>query len=183
MRIAHFDCFSGISGDMVLGALLDAGIPVESIRSALDSLQLPIQLEVERVKRCGFAATKATIQAQDQEDYRFLPDIEAILAKSSLAPRQLALARTIQGKYQEGIELAKVALNATPRSDQAVSFLLQAAARSGWQGDPEALIPAGASGVAAPVRHLTPLPPPLPPPRPQEAGGESPPAEPGGPLE
>lgn len=58
----------------------------------------------------------------------------------------LALARTIQGKYQEGIELAKVALNATPRSDQAVSFLLQAAARSGWQGDPETLIPADLKG-------------------------------------
>lgn len=59
----------------------------------------------------------------------------------------LALARTIQGKYQEGIELAKVALNATPRSDQAVSFLLQAAARSGWQGDPESLIPADLKGT------------------------------------
>lgn len=58
----------------------------------------------------------------------------------------LALARTIQEKYQEGIELAKVALNATPRSDQAVSFLLQAAARSGWQGDPETLIPTDLKG-------------------------------------
>jgi uncharacterized protein (TIGR00299 family) protein len=95
MRIAHFDCFSGISGDMVLGALLDAGVPVEPIRAALDSLGLPIQLEVEKVKRCGFAATKATVVAADQEDYRFLPDVEAILAKGVLSDKQRDLATTI----------------------------------------------------------------------------------------
>lgn len=95
MRVAHFDCFSGISGDMVLGAVIDAGVPVEPIRAALDSLQLPIKLEIERVKRCGFAATKATVEAADQEDYRFLPDVEAILAKGALTPKQRALATDI----------------------------------------------------------------------------------------
>lgn len=53
----------------------------------------------------------------------------------------LALARTIQGRYTEATELAKVALSSTPRSDQAVSYLLQATARSSWEGDPETLIP------------------------------------------
>ncbi len=95
MRVAHFDCFSGISGDMVLGAVIDAGVPADTIRAALDSLGLPIELDVERVKRCGFAATKATVEAADQEDYRFLPDVEAILAKGALTPRQRALAITI----------------------------------------------------------------------------------------
>ncbi len=95
MRVAHFDCFSGASGDMVLGAVIDAGVPVEAIRAALDSLQLPLKLEVERVKRCGFAATKATVEAADQEDYRFLPDVEAILAKGALTPKQRELADTI----------------------------------------------------------------------------------------
>ena len=41
MRVAHFDCFSGISGDMVLGALIDGGVPDAVIRAALDSLGLP----------------------------------------------------------------------------------------------------------------------------------------------
>jgi cellulose synthase operon protein C len=58
----------------------------------------------------------------------------------------LALARTIRGRYEEAMELAKVALNSTPRSEQAVSYLLQAAARSSWQGDPETLIPADLVG-------------------------------------
>ncbi len=75
MRVAHFDCFSGVSGDMVLGAVIDAGVPADAIRSALDSLGLPITLEVERVKRNGFAATKVNVLAPDQEDYRFLPDV------------------------------------------------------------------------------------------------------------
>jgi uncharacterized protein (TIGR00299 family) protein len=95
VKVAHFDCFSGISGDMVLGAVIDAGVPVGAIRSALDSLGLPIKLEVERVIRCGFAATKATIEAADQEDYRFLPDVEAIVAKGALTPGQRELALTI----------------------------------------------------------------------------------------
>ena len=45
MRVAHFDCFSGISGDMTLGALIDAGVDAEAIRAAIASLGLPITLE------------------------------------------------------------------------------------------------------------------------------------------
>jgi pyridinium-3,5-bisthiocarboxylic acid mononucleotide nickel chelatase len=95
VRVVHFDCFSGISGDMVLGAVIDAGVPAEAIGRALDSLALPIKLEVERVKRCGFAATRAAITAEDQEDYRFLPDVEAILAKGALTAKQRELALAI----------------------------------------------------------------------------------------
>ena len=95
MRVAHFDCFSGISGDMVLGAVIAAGVSPDPIRAALDSLGLPIKLDVERVKRCGFAATKATVEAPDQEDYRFLPDIEAIVARGDLSERQRELALAI----------------------------------------------------------------------------------------
>lgn len=101
MRLAHFDCFSGISGDMVLGAVIDAGVDSAVIRAALDSLGLPIRLEVETVKRCGFAATKATVVAEDQEDYRFLPDVEAILARGALTEKQRALASSIFRKVAE----------------------------------------------------------------------------------
>ena len=95
MKVAHFDCVSGISGDMTLGAVIDAGVPADAIRAALASLNLPIELEIERVKRCGFAATKATIHAKDEEDYRFLPDVEAIIARSALTPKQRELASAI----------------------------------------------------------------------------------------
>ena len=76
-------------------------MPADAIRAALDSLGLPIKLEVEKVKRCGFAATKATVEAADQEDYRFLPDIEAILASGALTPKQRELATAIFRKLAE----------------------------------------------------------------------------------
>jgi len=95
MRVAHFDCFSGISGDMVLGTVLDAGVPPEAIRAALASLQLPIELEIEKVKRCGFACTHAKVHAKDQEDYRFLPDVEAILDRAAITDPQRDLAKAI----------------------------------------------------------------------------------------
>ena len=95
MRVAHFDCFSGLSGDMVLGAILNAGVPVDAIRTALNSLGLPISLEIETVKRNGIAATKANVIVADQEDYRFLPDVEAIIAHGALTDRQRELALTI----------------------------------------------------------------------------------------
>src|SRR5262249_24046755 len=46
MRVAHFDCFSGISGDMTLGALIDAGVDAEAVRAAVASLGLPIALRI-----------------------------------------------------------------------------------------------------------------------------------------
>ncbi|MBA4062863.1 MAG: TIGR00299 family protein [Isosphaera sp.] len=95
MKVAHFDCFSGVSGDMVLGAVIDAGVPADAIRSALAPLGLPITLEVERVKRCGFAATKATVAAADQEDYRFLPDVLVLLDRAAVTPRQRDLAAAV----------------------------------------------------------------------------------------
>lgn len=95
MRVAHFDCFSGASGDMILGAAIDAGADVVAIRAALDSLGLPITLEVETVKRCGFRATKATITAPDEEDYRFLPEIQLLIGRSSLSPKQQQMANAI----------------------------------------------------------------------------------------
>jgi len=95
VRVLHFDCFSGISGDMTLAALIDAGVDAEAIRSALGSLDLPITMEVEKVKRNGFAATAVNIVAPDQDEYRFLPDVEAILSRGTLTPRQRDLALAI----------------------------------------------------------------------------------------
>ena len=57
MRVAHFDCFSGISGDMTLAALFDAGVPSEPVLAGIASLGLPIQIEVQKVRKGGFAAT------------------------------------------------------------------------------------------------------------------------------
>ena len=61
MRIAYLDCFAGISGDMFLGALLDAGVPVEVMHSAVAALDLGASLRTETVNRSGISATKVHV--------------------------------------------------------------------------------------------------------------------------
>lgn len=93
MRVAHFDCFSGASGDMILGALIDAGVDADAIRAGLDSLGLPIKLTIDRVKRCGICASHARIEAPHEHAHRHLHHIEAIIDKGALSERQKSLAK------------------------------------------------------------------------------------------
>src|SRR5262249_53011180 len=78
---------------MTLAALLDAGVDVTAVRAGLDSLGLPIRLEVDKVRKGGFAATSVRIEAPEQDTHRFLPDVEEILGRGNLTapPRELAL--------------------------------------------------------------------------------------------
>src|SRR5262245_50867180 len=65
-RILYFDCFSGISGDMVLGALLDAGLPFAELERALGSLAVSgYGIEAGKVLRAGISATKFFVREQD----------------------------------------------------------------------------------------------------------------------
>jgi uncharacterized protein (TIGR00299 family) protein len=114
VRVAHFDCFSGISGDMTLAALIDAGVDAEAIRQGIGSLGLPLEVEIEKVRKGGFAATAVRIEGHEEETYRFLPDVEAILARGSLTGRQRDLALRIFRRLAEaeaavhGMPLEKV---------------------------------------------------------------------------
>jgi uncharacterized protein (TIGR00299 family) protein len=101
VRAVHFDCFSGISGDMTLGALIDAGADAGAVRTGLDSLGLPIRLDVARVRKGGFAATQVVVHAPEQEEHRFLPDVEEILNRGALTQTQRALALRIFRRLAE----------------------------------------------------------------------------------
>jgi uncharacterized protein (TIGR00299 family) protein len=92
VRVAHFDCFSGISGDMTVAALIDAGVDADAIRQGLDSLGLPIRLEVEKVRKGGFAATYVHVEAPEEHSHRFLPEIEEIICRGRLTTTQRDLA-------------------------------------------------------------------------------------------
>lgn len=84
-RIAYFDCFSGISGDMTLGALIDAGLELELLRRELDKLKLRgWQLHAERVVSYGIAGTRLHVETDEQHVHRRLSDIAEILAASAL---------------------------------------------------------------------------------------------------
>src|SRR6266550_7490754 len=114
MRVAHFDCFSGISGDMTLGALIDAGVDAEAIRQGIDSLGLPVRLQVDKVRKGGFAATYVRVEAPHEHSHRHLPQVEAILKRGSLTPKQCDLALRIFRRLGEaeaavhGLPLEKV---------------------------------------------------------------------------
>ena len=87
MKLAYFDCFSGISGDMTLGALVDAGCAVEHLRVELRRLQVPgWELTAEKVWKSGMAATYVKVVTEDQSKHRSLSAILEILEKSKLAP-------------------------------------------------------------------------------------------------
>jgi len=87
MKLAYFDCFSGISGDMTLGALVDAGCPADLLRAELKSLQVPgWTLTTEKVWKNGMAATHVCVKTEDQQKHRSLSTILEILTNSHLAP-------------------------------------------------------------------------------------------------
>jgi uncharacterized protein (TIGR00299 family) protein len=68
MRIAYLDCFSGISGDMFLGALVDAGVPVSLLEQTVAALDLGARLEISRVHRSGITATKVDVIVHGEKD-------------------------------------------------------------------------------------------------------------------
>jgi hypothetical protein len=87
MLICHFDPFSGISGDMTVGALADAGADHRALFAALDSLATGASFEIEKVKRRGIVASKFHVRATDAKKHRHLPHILDIIGKSSLSAR------------------------------------------------------------------------------------------------
>jgi len=68
MRIAYLECFSGISGDMFLGALLDAGVPPEIFTRTVEALGVDARLEISRVDRSGISATKLDVIAAGEKE-------------------------------------------------------------------------------------------------------------------
>ena len=87
MQVAYFDCHSGISGDMILGALIDAGVKPQAIRKGLSSLQLKgYELKSRRVKRGLFSGTKVDIVLSSKAHIhsRTFTDIKKLLQRSKL---------------------------------------------------------------------------------------------------
>ncbi len=84
--VVYFDCFSGISGDMILGALLDLGLDQDQFKEMLASLKLPgYVLEIEKVNKREISATKVLVKTGGAEPVsRNLSDILAIINQSGL---------------------------------------------------------------------------------------------------
>ncbi|MBI3362872.1 MAG: nickel pincer cofactor biosynthesis protein LarC [Chloroflexi bacterium] len=93
MKIAYFDCFAGVSGDMILGALLDAGLESRLLCEQLRALKLPgCKLDVRRVTKNGLAATAVEVAVESESPERGLGDIETLIENSELGPAEKEMA-------------------------------------------------------------------------------------------
>jgi uncharacterized protein (TIGR00299 family) protein len=130
-RVLYFDCFSGISGDMALGAMLDAGLPLDDLKRALGTLSLgDAHVHAERVLRAGVSATRFTVHehphgheqhshgaavgsgpshghghahdhAHDHHPHRSLPEIFSLIDRSGLTPDGRARAKAMFERLAE----------------------------------------------------------------------------------
>jgi uncharacterized protein (TIGR00299 family) protein len=96
MKICYLDAFSGISGDMTVGALLDAGAPADALLAALHSLDTGARFEVEKTARGGVAASKFRVHPDPAPaKRRHLSHILAMIDRAPLAPRAQAAASAV----------------------------------------------------------------------------------------
>ena len=96
MKIAYFDCFAGAGGDMIVGALLDAGASLEALKAQL--LGLPVQgvrLSTEKANRNGIAGTRFVVEAPEEHSHRHLAGILSMIESASLPARAADRAKRI----------------------------------------------------------------------------------------
>lgn len=102
MKIAYFDCMSGISGDMMLGALADAGVDLDIIQKGIHSLGLTqCMLRRSEVKKHGFRATQVVVESPPEHAHRHLHHINAMIDQGDISPSQKELAKRIFRKIGE----------------------------------------------------------------------------------
>ncbi|REJ78609.1 MAG: nickel pincer cofactor biosynthesis protein LarC [Acidobacteria bacterium] len=115
MRKLYFDCFAGASGNMILGALLDAGADRKALETEVGNLGLEgVELAVKRVNRAGISATHVEVIYPKQDHHRHLSDIIEIIENASLSEKVKERSTAVFNKLAEaeakvhGIDIGKV---------------------------------------------------------------------------
>jgi len=91
LRAAYFDCYSGISGDMILGAMVDLGVDIKEIRNALKKIDLKgYKLHSKKIQRNGLASTQITVKIENKKrqhspPHRSFSDIRKLIDQSTLS--------------------------------------------------------------------------------------------------
>ena len=144
MKIAYFDMFSGVSGDMILGALVSCGVPEELLRETVAALGLPeVEITARRSESHGIASVKVEVQAgspghhhhhhHEEHHHRGLSEIRRMIGESSLGPEVKELATAIFTRLGEaeaavhGVELEKVHFHEVGAVDSIVDIVGAAA--------------------------------------------------------
>lgn len=129
MTIAYFDCFSGVAGDMILGALIDAGMPLSHLRKELLRVQIGrYEISAEK-RRDEIAGTDVRVITKDKFHSAHYKDIDAAVAKSSLAKRVKDMSREIMSCIANaeakvhGVSLGKVHLHEVGAVDSLVDVI------------------------------------------------------------
>src|SRR6516164_10594979 len=115
MRLAYFDCLSGIAGDMTLAALIDAGADLPTIQAGVESLGLSaVRIATSEVRRKGFRGLAVEIQYEPESKHRHLHHITEMIDAGQLTPRAKETAKRIFTRLGEaeakvhGVETRKV---------------------------------------------------------------------------
>jgi len=129
-RVGYLDCFSGASGDMILGALVDAGLSLASLRAELAKLPLAgYRLSARKVRRASLAATQVRVTVAGKQPPRRLSDILSIIESSSLPPADKEKGTTIFRRLAEaeakvhGLPLAEAHLHEVGAVDAIVDVM------------------------------------------------------------
>ena len=115
MKTLYFDCFAGASGNMILGALIAAGVDAEALKTELKKLDLPeFDLKITTVDRSGISSTHVDVVIPDEKHHRHLPEIERIINVSGVSETVKSRATEIFQRLAKaeaavhGIEITKV---------------------------------------------------------------------------
>jgi len=102
MRAVYLDCFSGVSGNMLLGAFLAAGVPERRLREELAKLKVTgYEVLVSSVEKCGIQAVYVDVLVSGRQHHRHLPDIFHILDESPLSENVRARCKAVFGRLAE----------------------------------------------------------------------------------
>jgi len=97
MRVAYFDCFSGIAGDMILGAVIDLGVDIEFLKKEIEKLgMLGYQIDVKKIEKNNVSATDVCITVNEEEQHhRSFKDIKNLIDESQLSDSVKDLSKKI----------------------------------------------------------------------------------------
>jgi pyridinium-3,5-bisthiocarboxylic acid mononucleotide nickel chelatase len=134
MTVLYFDCFAGASGDMILGSLIDAGVPLDEVRRALGSLAIaPDVVWTDRVVRAGITATKFSVKGEDggphHHPHRHLKGVYKLIDQSALSEAGKTRAKTLFERLGEaeaaihGTSMEKVHLHEVGALDSIIDIV------------------------------------------------------------
>ncbi len=130
MKIAYFDCFAGISGDMMLGALVDCGLDIKSLKDMVRSLGINgVSIDAKRITKKGIGATDFKLTVTEQKKHRHLKDIIAIIESGDLSESTREKSKNICRRISEAestihqIPLEKIHFHEVGAADSIIDII------------------------------------------------------------